>query len=264
MPGRPYIRAAARGARPVVRWRGSLYCVSAVTSHVVRRRLLVATSGEGRRVLARGATDMIAKARDYRSRSAGLCRRHAGPGVECRCRKKGAVAGGVAGTRVRTDDPEVPAAATRLVLRGGARTSPRQIVGVDAASAIRATRGPGSDGFHNWRGRDRSRAAPPAPAAVGNDRSRSRRHCRSFTNAIVKVLTRASDDKHLSRVAVGRTPRSRSLVVRWDTVGLDGGHSCSACGWGSRVFRRACVLRLFARPRAGIHPAHSRGGRMCG
>jgi hypothetical protein len=106
----------------------------------------------GRRVLARGATDMIAKARDYRSRSAGLCRRHAGPGVECRCRKRGAVAGGVGGTRVRTDDPEVPAAATRLVLHGGARTNPRQIVGVDAASAIRATRGPGSDDFHTWRG----------------------------------------------------------------------------------------------------------------
>jgi hypothetical protein len=53
-----------------------------------------------------------------------------------------------------------------------------------------------------------STAAPRAGAAVGNARAVSHRHCRSFMNAVVKVLALAWDDFHKSTRSTGPSCRS--------------------------------------------------------
>ena len=78
--------------------------------------------------------------------------------------------------------------------------------------------------------RDPSGAAPPAQAAVGNDRAGSGRHCRSLINAVVKLLA----------LAWGRRPEAFACEV-WDPVAV--GTALRLVGSGSPP-RRSQRARL--------------------
>ena len=112
--------------------------------------------------------------------------------------------------------------------------------------------------------RDHGSAAPPAQAPVDNDCVGSRRHCRSLTIAVVKVLALAWDESRQlrssspgdDRYASGTDSRGQGLRQRR----LQGACICTATPLLARRRRPSKLRRLLVSP-TSRRPGTGRGGR---